>query len=108
MNFKQEFYNRKEEFYSKVKDQILSGLNGSCNKIKDWDATWSFQDGYFIADSTKYDTLFMLRGDFESYIFDTLVTLPAVGHPTEQMVYGYDDVAGIIENELFHQLDEED
>ena len=108
MNFKQEFYNRKEEFYSKVKDQILSDLNKSCTKIKDWDATWSFQDGYFIADSTKYDTLFMLRGDFESYIFDTLVTLPAVGHPTEQMVYGYDDVAAIIENEIFHQLDEED
>lgn len=108
MNFKQEFYNRKEEFHSKVKDRILSGLNGSCNKIKDWDATWSFQDGYFIADSTKYDTLFMLRGDFESYIFDTLVTLPAVGHPTEQMVYGIEDVAGIVENEIYNLLNEED
>jgi hypothetical protein len=108
MNFKQEFYNRKEEFYSKVKDEMFKVLNESCASIKDWDATWSYQDGYFIADSAKHDTLFILRGDFESYIFDVLVTLPATGHPTEQMVYGYEDVAGIIENEIDNNFGNED
>ena len=106
MNFKQEFYNRQEEFHSKVKGEILSGLNESCKSIKDWDATWTYQDGYFIADSQKFDSIFMLRGDFESYIFDVLVKLPALGHPIEQMVYGVEDVAGIIENEVYFNSEE--
>lgn len=107
MNFKQEFYNRKEEFHSKIKPKFLKELNESCNKIKDWDAAWFYDDGYFIADSQKFDTVFMIRGDFESYIFDVLVTLPAVGHPTEQMVYGVEDVAGIINDELYYKTEEE-
>jgi hypothetical protein len=48
----------------------------------------------------------MLRGDFESYIFDVLVKLPALGHPIEQMVYGVEDVAGIIENEVYFNSEE--
>lgn len=108
MNFKQEFYKRKEEFHSKVKGEILSQLNESCNKIEGWDGTWFYEDGYFTADSIKFDTVFIIRGDFESYVFDVLVTLPAVGHPTEQMVYGIEDVAGIVENEIYNLLNEED
>ena len=108
MNFRQEFYNRKQEFHSKVKDEMLKILNESCSSIKEWDANWSYEDGYFIADSSKHNTIFMLRGDFESYIFDALVTLPAAGHPTEQMVCGYEDVASIIENEIESNFGNED
>ena len=100
INFKKEFINRKQEFHSKVKDQIITDLNVSCCEIEGWDSFWSYADGCFIADSLKFGAIFLLRGDFEPYVFDTLAVLPEVGYPAEYSVSGVDDVPTIIESQF--------
>lgn len=80
---------------------MLIELNRSCAEISGWDATWTYDDGYFIADSEKHQKTFLLFKDFEDYVFDTFVILPAMGHPVEQMVFnGPEEIVEIINDEL--------
>lgn len=64
---RQSFYDRKKEFHSKVKDQILAELNEACNSIKNWDTTWIYDDGYFVADSEYLCSTFLVGCEFEVY-----------------------------------------
>ena len=101
MNVREQFLSRRNEFQSKLRDEMLSQLNESCSEIPTWDATWIYDDGCFFADSKEHQKCFLLLRDNENYIFDTLVILPSDGYPVEQAVYGQKDIAEVITDELF-------
>jgi hypothetical protein len=102
MNFKEAFLKRREEFINgKKKEAMLLELNEYSKNIENWDADWTYQDGYFIADSSRHGMLFVLSGFFEPYIFDTLVALPTSGYATEYNVLNAEEAVNIISDLLY-------
>lgn len=98
-NYKEAFLKRREEFINgKKKEAILLELNRYSKTIQNWDADWIYQDGYFIADSSRFGMLFVLSAVFEPYIFDTLVILPADGYAAEYNVLSAEETIDIIKD----------
>ena len=103
MNVLEEFLERQKDFHTKVKYEILRDLNDKCSNR----GTWKYEDGIFILHDKTNACIFILKGDFEPYVFNTLVSLPTTGYPTEENVYGIEDVGMIVED-LIEQYKVED
>jgi len=103
MNTLEEFLERQKDFHTNVKHKMLRDLNEKSNKY----GVWKYEDGFFSLHDKEHNIVFILKGDFEPYVFNTLVALPSVSYPTEESVYSVDDVSLLIED-LIEQYNVED
>ena len=95
MDFLEAFLERRKDFNDKVKNEILTELNSHCSNVGIWD----YEDGVYIAHSVILDRLFILKGNFEPYVFDCLAVLGR-DFAEEMTIDGepYDLIAGLYED----------
>ena len=104
LNTLQEFLERQKDFHTNVKHKMLRDLNEKAGKH----GAWKYDDGFFYMTAENPKVMLILKGDFEPYVFDTLAALPEQGWPTETTIYGYDDLADLVESLIDETKDEED
>ena len=104
LNTLQEFLERQKDFHTNVKHKMLRDLNEKSGKH----GQWKYDDGFFYMLVKEPKCMVILQPEFEPYVFQTLAVLPEQGWPTETAVYGYDDVATLVDSLLLETNDEEE
>ena len=104
LNSLQEFLERQKDFHTNVKHKMLRDLNEKAGKY----GQWKYDDGFFYLLSENPRIMLILQSDFEPYVFQTLAVLPENGWPTETAVYGYDDIAELVDSLIEETKDTEE
>ena len=94
LNTLQEFLERQKDFHTNVKHKMLRDLNEKSGQH----GQWKYDDGFFYMIAENPKIMLILQSDFEPYVFQTLAALPENGWPTETAVYGYDDIATLVDD----------
>lgn len=103
MDFRARFYEQLEDLKTNRITEILNELNESCQKtVKDWDATWVYEHGMFIADTKKYDALFVLKSEYDFMQHDLLVTITPTWQD-EMILSTISEVATAVDDYVFSQ-----
>jgi hypothetical protein len=102
-NFRELFDTRKLDFHRKVKKEMLDQLNELSGNLTRFG--WQYEDGYFYCNAKEKDVLFILKSDFEPYLFDSLAVLPAVGHPMEYEMSGVQQVVESLQDLIDQEVE---